>query len=570
MPNLQSLEGIVGTDNVQPVFQPTRGFKILKMEEVYLGLLGQGKEVALLEDLVVTTTGGRIDFFVVTDINLATGVPTLTPQIKDGYPTYFEAVDTLIAPGFMPDLYRLYVDKSVNPARIAVDSACFVHAVNARSAKIFLGTDIGEHGTVISRVYDASGNYLTDTLPLELALRPNAVNYSIRSIPTAYTNYNLQAGALVTAAFYSDTGVLISRRQLKVEESTFVHTNASDKRYVVGISLRSNFMSKVNPNLLEFPMNLTVSGLNLYGVVHYSDGSTTEYPVNGVKFSVDGLDEYVSTVPGEVNTFMLSYKLSSDESTIATTNASGDVVVETFMVTTMAPNTALGVKLYAYPQWNAATNGYTLKVYLLTLSRQTHYDVTALVYNILGTPSFDGRGYGAVQHLQLAVNLKDVDSLWPDHIHTQTIDIKLEGPGTLRTTNYLIYNPPGQTPAYGAGVFVKATQSVTGFTWDLDFSMGIVNELAWKALTYNNSRPLYATNVEAGPLEPTHLLIEVGSAMIELSLNEITTPVNLTSTGVGNATQATVYFTRKVGSATLYLSVIGMPIWRAAQDGTWL
>lgn len=567
MPNLRSLEGIVGADNITPSYDPHRGFHVWGEGEIYEGLLGEGKHIPLLGDLSATTTGGRIDFFVVTDMNQATGVATLTPQIKDGYPTYFEPVDTLIAPGYLPELYRLYVDKSVTPNRVMVDTACFVHASVARSCKVFMGTDIGPHGTVISRVYDGSGNYVGDTVALELVAIPNAVNYSVKSVPGFFTNYNLQAGGLVTIVFYGDTGLEISRRQLKVEESAYVHSIASDKKYVVSIALESPFLSKTDASMLEYPLNLPVAALQLYGRVFYSDGSSASYPVDGSKFSVAGLDDFLSTQVGATVDFLLLYKLSAEESTTAAVTGDNGTVVNTYTVKTMAPDQVLGIKLYVYPEWSQTITGYTLKVFALSLARDLNKDVTSLVTYTQALP-YDPRSYGTMQHLRLQVNLNDIDARYPNYLYAQTVSIKLNGPGTLLSTRWIVENPPNQTPGpFGTSNFALATLSQDSSTWYINLTGSETTQVGWINRFYALTKPLYSPNSEVGALAPTHVSVSIGGIQTIISVNDWSLPMSLPFVYVTPSTQAYLTFMRKVGSTWLYLSVAAIPIARYNAQG---
>lgn len=568
MPDLQFLTGIVGVDNVSPEYDPHRLFHVWHMNEVYMGVQGTGKHVPRVDDLVIDTNGGRIDRYVVMDFNQATGVPVLQPEVKDAYPTFFEPQDALLSPGYLPQSYMLYVDKTVRPYRLQVDGACSIKASMAKVYKIFLGVDTSVNGVVVSRLYDAGGQFVTDQIPLELASIPNTANYTIKVPAACFTNYELHSGELVTFVVYGDNGVPISKRQLRVEESSFIHTNVQDKKYVSHLSLESIFMSKTDLNTLEYPMNLPVSSLQLFGVAHYTDGTSVRYPVDGSKFSVLNLSEYVSSQIGLIDDFDLRYTLSPDESTVAGVNSTNTTVIAHFRVKTMAPDTVLGVKLFAYPVWSSVTRSYSLNWYLLSLSRGTYFNVTNLVYTTLNSPAFGPVDY-TPQTLQVAIRLSDVDVRFPDYIHTQVVKISLLKRGDDHTTTpWLVYNPVDQV-AYGDNIWAKAVTTPVVGAYQLDLSCGAATVDAWLARVYAATKPLYAPNSEVAAPLPTHVSVTIGAFSTEISVDRWNAPMAYTGT-VDTDTVAQLTFTKLVGAQKLILSTALWPVWKMDTLGNYL
>jgi len=561
MPDMLSLTGIVGVDNVAPEYDPNRLFHVWHMNEVYTGVQGTGKHVPRVNDLVIDTNGGRIERYVVMDFNQATAVPVLQAEVKDLAPTFYEPNDVLLSPGYLAQSHMCYVDKSVRPYRVQVDAAYSVKASLAKSYKLFLGVDTSANGIVVSRVFDAGGDFVTDQIPLELAAIVGSTNYTIKVPAACSTNYELQSGELLTCVVYGDNGVPLSKTYLRVEESSFIHTNMQDKRYVSHVSLESTFMSKTDPNVLEYPMNLPVSSMQLFGVVHYTDGSSARYPVDGTKFSALNLNEYVSSQIGLIDDFDLKYQLSVDESTVAGVNAVNNAVIAHYQVKTMAPDTVLGVKLFVYPVWNNAARSYSLKWYLLSLSRGLLADVTGLVYVTLNssTPAFGSVNYQP-QVLQVGIRLSDVSPTLPDYIHTQVVKIWLQRPGDDHTaTNWVVYNPVDQA-TYGEGIWIKAVVNGAN-AYRLDLSCGALNMSDWLTRLYTNTKPLYAPNSEFAPPAPTHVLVTIGSWSREFTVDEYAAIQDYTGT-VDNNTTAQIVFYRRVGAQNLILSTSIMPVWK--------
>ena len=77
--------------------------------------------------------------------------------------------------------------------------------------------------------------------------------------------------------------------------------------------LRTPFLSSSDPTLIQFPINVILSDLNLMGIVRYSDGTCAMLPVDNTKFQILGFNAFVSTIVGQSFDVVLKYNLSPDE-----------------------------------------------------------------------------------------------------------------------------------------------------------------------------------------------------------------------------------------------------------------
>src|SRR5690606_38246651 len=114
-----------------------------------------------------------------------------------------------------------------------------------------------------------------------------------------HTVEELDDGELVTAVVYDDVGNAVSITRLLVKKTAFVRTVDESKRFVTGIHIESPFLSKSDPRVLEYPINMPIQALSLVGVVTYSDGGVKRMPIDGTKFSLYGLNNYIATILGQ-------------------------------------------------------------------------------------------------------------------------------------------------------------------------------------------------------------------------------------------------------------------------------
>jgi hypothetical protein len=230
-------------------------------------------------------------------------------------------------------------------------------------------------------------------------------------------------GEIVTAVVYSDTGHVVSKRQLLVENTSFIRSLNVSQKYVSHISLECPFLSQSVDNTIEFPLNVPLNALNMMGVVHYSDGSTLKLPVNGSKFTMHGVDQYVSSIVGQRVDLVLSYALSDNEVAYANTNVNGRYVTEAYFLLTTNPNNSYSIKLFGYPYFIDENNGYQMRWWLFNLDRNISFEVTPFVRFSENTGPYDPKGYGYLQRKSVSLNLRDVSAAFKPFIHTQLVDI---------------------------------------------------------------------------------------------------------------------------------------------------
>jgi hypothetical protein len=312
--NPPNLGGVVGIDNIAPIYNPYDRWQTWNINEIYTGTVGQGKFVPKIDDVVFEIAGSTIIRHIVRDINPTTMVATLQQEVLTNTdPLTPEDIIFGIGVSTPSETYRVYVDTSVIPYTLAIDARNKVYGSMTNYCKIFKGVDTSNTGIVISRMYDTNNNFLGENIPLELVAYDNINNLSIKVVAPAYTNASLTDGEVVTAVVYNDQGGVVSRRQMLVVNTAFIRSPDASKKYVTGISLRSPFMSPVNDNLLEYPINVPLMGLNLIGRVTYSDGSHREYPVDNTRFSIYGFEGYLATIVGQRINLVLKYNLQPNE-----------------------------------------------------------------------------------------------------------------------------------------------------------------------------------------------------------------------------------------------------------------
>lgn len=532
-----------------------RGFRQWHIKEIYTPG-GSGRYVPNVDDLVLDYENGwmrviSVDYTTGISIRIAWTAPT-AGGIDDG--------DVIVGsgPGYTSESFRMFLNTSVVPFSLTCDSRILIKGSASSYCKVFRGTDISATtGKVVSAFYDQSGEFLGENIPLELVSTTDFNNISQKTPKVGYTAYRMDDGEVVTLVTYSSEGHVTDVARMVIMNSSFVRSTADSMKYVRCIDLESSFLSPSDPNTLMFPINAPTLNVNLMGVVTYSNGETRRMPVDGTRFTMDGLNEYIATVEGQRMPLVLHYQLAENEYSYVSNPTFDDKISKMYWAQTTAFNGSVGVKLFCVPVWQNVLTGYRLEWYLYNLVRAQWYEVTNLVQPATGSAVFDPIRYGISQHISVAVNLKQVDSRFADWRHVQNITIQLKAPGNEPDSeSWAVIYTPGQDPVAGLGVKALA-HLVNVNNWEVDITCGCTTLSEWLDKVYYPQQPLLDDRTEEVPPEPNYLLIRSATYEVEVPIaqwNSVMTMTNVPAQGGA----IYVHFMRRNASTDLQLGMIGM------------
>lgn len=548
--------GVMGTDNQPPIYDPDARWCWWSINEIYTGLLGQNKYIPKVNDYVIDPA--LFKTYRVDALDPVTYIPTLVEIRPYGMSYTFTETDVLfgVGPGTQADTFRVYLDTAQMPHSLAVDARLRVAGTQVAYCKIFRGADLGGEGEVISKVYDSNGVFISENVPLEVAAIDSHVNYSIKVVPPCKCTVDMPDGEVVTAVFYSSTHNVVSKRQLLVENTSFIRSINASQKYVSSISLKSPFMSPTIDKQIDYPLNIPMNALNLIGVVHYSDGSTVEMPVDGTKFSMFGLEQFASSIIGSKLNLVLRYALAANETAYVGVGPDGHYVTEPYSLVVVNPNNSYAVKLFGYPFWVDEFTGYQMRWWLMNMDRNVWFDVTQHVVWNAQTGPFNPKGYGYLQQKSVSINLRNVSGSFKNFVHVQMVDIVLQGPPDGINTPWLMSHESDTTrPVYGQGLMAKKKSANT-----INLGCDIATFEEWKTRVYKNTFPLVNPATELNPMNPTHFIVTYDGMETEYGIENWNVDINV-GNNIAALRTVSIRFIKRAGPTDMQLSVAAMIIY---------
>jgi hypothetical protein len=566
-------------NNTVPIYNPDGLWQIWNFNDVYTGPSGAGQYVPKVGDLVYQIVDATKTEYVVTARDPVTDLTTLrliSGAVSDG--EFTMNILFGVGPGTQADTYIAYLDKSVTPYRLTVDSRTSVAGSLVNYCKIFAGSDLSAAtGTVISAMYDTGGNYLGENVPMTLAGswqgQDLITNTAIKVPQPCRTNANLADGDLVTAVFYDQTGFVVSKRQLLIWNTGFVRGLDQSSKEVISIGLETPFLAGSNSKLINYPVNVPINAMNLVGVVNYSDGSLVRWAVDGTRFSVTGLDAYAPTIVGQEVPIVLKYQLQTGESAYGMSNQNTDHISDTYTVVTQAVSGSYAVKLFCYPVWISPQAGYRLSWWLYDLARSILYDVTNQVQIDTNVSAYQALAYGTKQTLRVFVNLQDVNAIYQDFFHVQVVDVILNNPETTRPAinavpNWTVTPDSGTVPLYGHGV--HATYYAASSNSNQVKLMGDYTDFpSWLNAYFTQAMPLYNPTTETQAPDPTHFAILVAGTRTEYPISQWNQVIVLSQVLSNNDTLFLQFF-RRTSQADLQLCTSGVSLFKVNSLGNYI
>jgi hypothetical protein len=501
-----------GTDGAVPIQDTDSLWKTWAKAQIWLGMEAAGKYIPKINDYVED-----YDFMVTYKVIALsdTYIPTLvrvTPKpIAD-----MDSEDLLL--GQTKDAFRCFIDKSVLPHRLQVDGRCYVNARNATGARVFRGNPVNGVEEVVSLVLDQSGLPIGTLIPLQLCVIPNGENVAQYYVPTAYTTTDIANGEFMYVILYDDTGAILSSKDMRAVDTSFIRSSDTSIKAVIGISMEGPLMSTIIPDRLEVPLNLTLNSINLIGVTSYNSGAPAKTNVDGQRFELLGLGAFAPTQAGEHFTMRLKYNLTADEVSF-TGGAVGAsrFIVKPIDVLVVDVENQLTVKLFPYPVWVNAQSGYRLRWFLLNLDRNIMYDVSTLVEIGSGSPALDPTLYGVKQQMTVALDLSKVNGNWRAWRYVQTVGITLLRAGDADGDKWKVAFDPNQTPEYGTGLNIKSLLINQNLS-EISLTSGFTTLGDWLTAFYYNTKPLTNPQLESEAPVPDHIIFTDGNGTNEIKL----------------------------------------------------
>ena len=502
---------VLGTDGQVPVHEPDSVWKTWAYHEIYFGREGKNKYVPKVNDYVEDVVLNKS--YIVIAVDEHTLIPTLRERSDNVETDMLHPDDAYLVTGRVSraETFRAYLDTSVTPFTMAIDARYTVKGSWCHHFVMYHGNLLTGDAKPISMVFDQRGKLLTQNIELELVAMPSHTNHAVKSPLPFHTNYEFPDGELLTGVVYDDLGNVRQIRQFVVENTAVIRQRDLSEKYVIDITLESPFMSEADPNTLLYPMNTTLNSLNLFGVVHYSDGTKRRMPVDGTKFSVLGLRDYVASIVSYPFEFDLKYNLDADEAGVSLnpsihlgglSSRNGKFMTRHYSGRVVKPDNAYTNKLFAFPEWISPTAGYRLRWFMMDLTRSGYKDVTEFVRYNATLPIFDGLSYGLNQRLSVSINLRDVNPLYKDYIHTQVIDIQLRRAATDKSGYpWSIGFSISQNPYFGVDNWAEITLTETDYK-RLYIGLHSDNKEAWLERIWKRTLPLFDEYSEGGAPEP--------------------------------------------------------------------
>lgn len=548
---------------VVAIVEPGRGFRFWHISEIFIGPGGPitAKYVPNVNDAVMDWDNGVLR---VTAVDSITNESTLVPHSFTNLNGGIVQEDVLLSsgPNRVSESFRLYINTSVTPHRMAIDGRLHIYTNNASYVKVFKGTDISATGHVISAMYNNMGVYLSENIPLETVGIHGVTNLSIKAPQEGYSTEPLIDNDIATVVFYSATNAVLYIARVLAVNSNFVHTADLTKRFIVGIELLSPYKSVTDDHLLEYPVNMIVQSASLQGRLIYNDATTEDLPIDGTRFVLTGINRYIATEAGNSADISLIYNLQPNEYAY---NVSAPLpnrfIQEEYKITTVQADGAYTVKLFVVPYWSNALGRWALDYYLYDLDRDTKLLVTSHIEHPINTPAFDGTLLNAWQFLTVGINLNDADNAYLGYQYVQTFAIQLKNGGTNTTSDEYFLLEYQLANTYGSGIkAISSPDLINVGQKRLDISQNLTNVQDWLNRVYYPLKPLILQGVETTPPVPTHVILRIGASWTrELAIADAVNFIEGITTPIAPGTLVRLEFIRRE-SVDLELAVVSLNV----------
>ena len=511
---------------------------VIRMEDLYDPTVtpAVGKISPVVGCLVVDVVNNNT-VYVVDAVDPNTHISTLSPArmlVSNTNP-----VDSLVSViSYGNDIFRIYYDLRTLPITVRPDTRIVVFGTDVASYQLVQNP--GPSQVVLSRHYDASGNYTGPLAPMAPVISPTGDTYQGASYATPCSVQSaLTDGQEIFMEVFNSQGAQIALISAFAKQSIIINEMISPEPIITSAAITST-QSRPNNEIYIYE-NQTVASLGLQVVLTYSNGYTRTAPIDQTQCFLYGTEDFIPSYPGLRQTLLAKYYLDTNEvmsSSLAADNVSY-VTAEADLVV-IANGLVAGVKIAAIPIWSPSSNKYKLAYFLYTTTRDRVINVTGMVTLSPSTP-FNGAYYGQPQVLTLQLDMSQAEpTIYSvSTIYQQTVVITLQplaavdryvikdatnAPLSLGATTSTLHRPtihydPSIQQYYVPSLFASSIPFLQAFYW--------------------NANPPYDTTTETQAPSPTHFQLRDPSSGVLLTAAPIAisayeTAVSIMGAGLPN------------------------------------
>jgi len=549
----------MAVDIIVPIPPTDEQWRLHALDSLYTGQDGTGRAVPNVGDMAWDRLTG---FWIVTVVNedytselepWSDPTSDLDTSVEDGL--------LGLSGGHQTEMFRCYINYDVVPARMGVDSSLVTHDSSVVSYAIFVGTDLSNEDAIISAWFNASGEFVSNKIPMELVSTDEYQNVTTKHPVIGYTTRDVTDGEKVVFVGYSATGGIVKVQPLIVMQTNYIPDYATAPKQVDSIGLECEFLSATDDRMLEVPNNVNLDGILMRGVVNYADGTSLRIAIDGNKFAILGLTNFNVMIPDATREIVLKYYFGEGETTSSLVVApDGASIQQPYTVKAIQAEGAYNCKIFTFPRWISEAEGYTLEHYLYMIDRNAFYYITPYVQLGANSNPFYPTNYVAEQTLTFTVNLRSVNGRFSNYNHVQTEKIWLKNIGTTYAGNWAVKFTTEQPSWYGENLFATIAYVNTNL-YNVKIDSGISDMAIWVDELLRKGLPVLNDQVETlDDLIPTHFRLTLAGVSTTYPITYWNT-VFTVGTLLAEGSLVTIHFEKRLANGvTLQVGMAALPI----------
>lgn len=538
-----------------PVYNPNNLMAVMHYSWIYTGKnnIGEGHTGRYVPAVGTLIDDKDTGFYYVTAVDPGTLLSTLapwSPPVRAGA----TAEDFMlgVGPRFPSQGYFIYVNNETVPAVLNVDSGFYTRYPGTKYFRIFAGNTPLPSSEVISGIYNADNTYTGDRIPAVQLLDANGLPAWVPD--AAWSKRQIVDGEPLVLVGYTGDNVVTGIGTFVGRNTAMVRPSNSSQKLISSVQLAGPSVNNATMQV-KMAVNATIDSVVLMCLVTYANGDKVEKPIDGTKIRLITNGAYMPTSPDINQPATLIYTLDVTEAYEGFNETETRTISTQYTLVADPVADAYGFKLFSYPSGVAGSPTYGWKHYLHDIDHGQVIDVSNIVSLGANSKAFDPTLYGTVQELTFAIDVHRADPAYNPYVHAQTIWATIYAPpGDSTDTNWTVLFEQGRNP-FGQLIEANITYVSSG-VYTVDLTSGAASLSEWLTRMYTNTRPIYNSYSEGGPLDPTHFIVTVAGVRKRFALTQWSSLLQFEVTAAPGQI-VPVHFTREVNGTDLYLATAG-------------
>lgn len=403
------------------------------------------------------------------------------------------------------------IRNSISPILAAIHIGLPIETnIDVAYGKLFVGYDIDNVSSVVSRTLDNDGVVIND----RIKVTKDAINNNVYRASQFHIDRIIDDKSMGTLVFYGYDDMPIFKYTIVYREVDHLINFSDTELFITELVLETPLLNPAKSKEILVEKGFLNASFNPRVFKVFNTGQREEISLTSRFLKLEGWGNYIYGEENDVFPLSVQYTLADNEKSDLVSDELGETITEAYTVRVTDTAGSVNYKIYPTVTWDNDAAIYNVKYYLYDSTYKTTVDVTT---KIELSNQFSGYNFADKQLFNYSLDLNDIGISTGDEYCSGSFAIRLFAKPMDATTPFSVYMVPNDEIRY-YGESLRTRITLNGSATILSIDSDYTQYEEWLDNVYYKLLPAYESDTHDKAPEPTHVDVYVGDDLITLDI----------------------------------------------------